>query len=417
MSPNQFDDRYRLEPRRADNPGVRKRSRYVVKQQQDSLARLRLRPSNISWFETQLDSGPPALSRPLVGYFCNMVPTELICALGALPVRLGCGNAALVQTGEEAFAGEICPLAKASFAALLDPASVASRCVAYILPTTCDAKTKLAEVLADYKPTFAINLPREQDPGRYAGAAADELERLAVFLERELDVRLSRRTLCDAIGQSQAWTQLVRQLQEARAAQPGALSIRDFFLVIQASFAGADPAEWLTQARRVLDEVRAHQPSRERLRPRLILTGAPMIWPNFKVLSLIEECGADVVADTLCTGGQSCFDPVVVDETGRRALLRALALRSIFASPCPCFISQGTRLSRILDLAAELRAQGVINYGLRLCQLFDLEAYRLAQILKARQIPFLNLRTDYSLEDTEQLRVRLEAFLETLEGP
>ena len=26
----------------------------------------------------------------------------------------------------------------------------------------------------------------------------------------------------------------------------------------------------------------------------------------------------------------------------------------------------------------------------------------------------MNMRTDYSLEDTEQLRVRLEAFLETV---
>jgi benzoyl-CoA reductase/2-hydroxyglutaryl-CoA dehydratase subunit BcrC/BadD/HgdB len=57
----------------------------------------------------------------------------------------------------------------------------------------------------------------------------------------------------------------------------------------------------------------------------------------------------------------------------------------------------------------------VLSYGLRLCQLFDIEAYRLQAVLKERRIPHLNLRTDYSLEDTEQLRVRLEAFLETVE--
>jgi len=34
--------------------------------------------------------------------------------------------------------------------------------------------------------------------------------------------------------------------------------------------------------------------------------------------------------------------------------------------------------------------------------------------MKERGISFLNVRTDYSLEDTEQLRVRIEAFLETL---
>ena len=43
-----------------------------------------------------------------------------------------------------------------------------------------------------------------------------------------------------------------------------------------------------------------------------------------------------------------------------------------------------------------------------------MEAYRLSRVLKAERIPFMNLRTDYSLEDTEQLRVRLEAFFETV---
>ena len=34
--------------------------------------------------------------------------------------------------------------------------------------------------------------------------------------------------------------------------------------------------------------------------------------------------------------------------------------------------------------------------------------------MKARHIPLATVRTDYSLEDTEQLRVRIEAFLETV---
>jgi len=146
----------------------------------------------------------------------------------------------------------------------------------------------------------------------------------------------------------------------------------------------------------------------------MILTGAPMIWPNFKVLNLIEESGADVVADTLCCGAQSCCDPVVADERSRSALMRALAQRYVFASACPCFVSQATRISRVLELAGEHHAAGVINYSLRLCQLFDMETYRLSRVMRARKMPFMNLRTDYSLEDTEQLRVRLEAFLETV---
>ena len=414
MSQPQFDGRYRLPPPRVEDPGARKRARFVAEQQKQILAALARRPANIAWFQDLLDAGAAPGSGPLVGYFCNMIPVELIYALGARPVRIDCGSPALVAAGEEALSGEICPLAKASFGAFMDPQGLPHQCAALVLPASCDAKRKLGEVLADYKPVFTFNLPPEQDAGRYGAFAAAEVERLGDFLAGALGRRLSTGALLEAIELTRRRAMLVRELQAARAAEPAALSVRDFFLVIQASFTGVALGQWLAEAGKVLAEVRSFKSGRKRLRPRLVLTGAPIVWPNYKVLNLIEECGADVVADTVCTGAQSCFDPVVYDERSRSALLRALAHRYVFASSCPCFISQGTRLSRVLDLVAEFKADGVVSYGLRLCQLFDMEAYRLSRVLKARKIPFANLRTDYSLEDTEQLRVRLEAFLETL---
>ena len=414
MSTEQFDRRYRLNPLHVDNPRLHKRARFIVDQQRELQAGLSSRPTNIAFFENLLCDLPVPPGAPLVGYFCNMVPQEIIHALGARAVRLGCGNAALVQSGEEALAGEICPLTKSSFGAFMDKESIANRCNALVMVASCDAKRKLAEVLADYVPTFIINLPPDQDARRYGSALAAELERMCDFLCDRLGAKLTTRALLAAIEAGQRRTALVRRLQKARADKPAALSIRDAYLVIQAAFTPVDPEEWLAQAQRVLEEVEGFAPTRKRLRHRMVLTGAPLIWPNFKMLNLIEESGADVVADTLCTGFQSLYDPVVTDEKGRRALMRALAQRYVFASACPCFISQATRISRVLELVEEFRADGVINYGLRLCQLFDMEAYRLSQVLRARGIPFANIRTDYSLEDTEQLRVRLEAFLETV---
>jgi len=415
MSDPQFDVRYRLTPPERVSPGVRKRSRAVAHQQTVLQQDLTHRPAGMDWFEEALARPAGDWDGPVVGVYCGMVPPELVRAAGARPVRLDCGNAALVPTGDEVFSGEICPLAKSSLAMLLDPESVARRAAALVLPASCDAKTKLGEVLADFAPTFTLALPREQDAGRHAAAMAEELDRLAGFLAEHLPQRPKRRDLLREIERSREQTRLVRALQAARIDAPGAVSIRDFHLIVQAALAGADPEEWERRTRAVLAGAEGYTENRARLRPRLILTGAPMLWPNFKALNLIEESGADIVADTLCSGAQSLFDPVVVDERGWTALLRALALRYVFASPCPCFVSQATRMSRVLDLVRDARAVGVVNYGLRLCQLFDFEAYRLQRVLKEHRIPFLNLRTDYSLEDTEQLRVRLEAFLETVE--
>jgi len=415
MNEKQFDQRYRVVPAYVNNPGARKRSRFVTEQQQRLHAELRRRPANMEYFERLLDGEGLDVGAPRVGYFCNMIPVEIISALGARAVRLGCGNPALVQPGEEVFSGEICPVAKASFATFLDERSLANTCDMLILPTSCDAKKKLGEVLADFKPTFMLNLPPEQDFDRYAKSMTSELKRMVRFLREHMGKRLSTRELRREIELGRRRTALVRALQDLRAKKPAALSVRDFFVIIQSAMMGGDPERWEKEARHVLAEVESFEPTRKRLRPRIVLTGAPMIWPNFKLLNLIEESGADVVGDTLCTGAQSWYDPVVYDERGRTALLRALGARYVFGSICPCFISQTTRINRVLELVEELHGDGVINHGLRLCQLFDMEVYRLQRVLRARRIPFINLRTDYSLEDTEQLRVRLEAFLETVE--
>ncbi|RJP59370.1 MAG: 2-hydroxyacyl-CoA dehydratase [Candidatus Auribacter fodinae] len=412
---NQFNDIYRVTADSVTNPGNLKKQRFIEEQQKQLQSAIAHRPSGIAYFENMMYSGQPATGSPRVGYFCNMIPQELIAAFGAQAVRIDCGNSAAATVGEEVLSGDICPLAKASFGKFLVSESPAASCDVLIMPTSCDAKRKMGEVLNDIKPTFMFNLPPEQNHERFMSQTVDQMIRLSEFLHKHLGVRLSRRRLRDVIRQYQRRTLMIRSIQDERIREPRSLSIRDFFLIIQSSlFSMVDLDEWISHAEAVLEEMKLFSADRKNLRPRIVLTGAPMIWPNYKVLNLLEECGADVVADTLCSGAQSCVDPVVIDETGKKALIRALTNKYVYASICPCFISQTTRMNRIIDLVDQSRANGVVNHSLRLCQLFDIENYRIERTLKNKQVPFINIRTDYSLEDTEQLRVRIEAFLETL---
>jgi benzoyl-CoA reductase/2-hydroxyglutaryl-CoA dehydratase subunit BcrC/BadD/HgdB len=412
----QFDTTYTLTPSFEENPGNLRKQRFIEEEQIRVQAELPLKPSNIEYFEKLMYSRNfPKKERPRVGYFCNMIPQELIWALGAEPVRLDCGNSAAALLGEEMLSGEICPLAKASFGIFLQEDSLADTCDVLILPTSCDAKRKIGEILNDFKPTFMFNLPPEQNHTRFARQSYLELLRLRKFLETHLKTRLSGRALRRAVQLGHHRTLLIRKLQQLRIDKPQSFSIRDFFLIIQSSlFRPLDLEVWIEETDKVKQQMLSHKSERKSLKPRLVLTGAPVVWPNYKVLNILEESGADIVADTLCTGAQSCFDPVIMDERGKRAILRALGNRYVFASICPCFISQTTRMNRILELVDESKADGVVNYSLRLCQLFDIENYRIERTLKEQKIPYMNIRTDYSLEDTEQLRIRIEAFLETL---
>lgn len=103
-----------------------------------------------------------------------------------------------------------------------------------------------------------------------------------------------------------------------------------------------------------------------------------------------------------------------MDEWTEEAILRAITYRYLLPSTCPCFIESNDRIDRLLNLIEEFKADGIIYHSLRLCQLYDIESYRLKKVLRDKGIPMLNLHTDYSQEDVEQIKIRVEAFLEMI---
>jgi benzoyl-CoA reductase/2-hydroxyglutaryl-CoA dehydratase subunit BcrC/BadD/HgdB len=59
-------------------------------------------------------------------------------------------------------------------------------------------------------------------------------------------------------------------------------------------------------------------------------------------------------------------------------------------------------------------ADGVIHYGLQFCQPYQIEALNVEQALEAAKMPTMRIDTDYSMEDVEQLKTRVEAFIERI---
>ena len=82
---------------------------------------------------------------------------------------------------------------------------------------------------------------------------------------------------------------------------------------------------------------------------------------------------------------------------------------------CACFTPNPERLEHIVEMARDLMVDGVIHYGLSFCQPYAIESFKVGHALGDAKIPMLALETDYSMEDLEQLKTRVEAFLEMLD--
>lgn len=68
--------------------------------------------------------------------------------------------------------------------------------------------------------------------------------------------------------------------------------------------------------------------------PRIIVTGSPIIFPNFKLPLLIEESGWFLIGDETCMGERTLYDTVVVTEPNFDGIMRVLA--NIYIKPCTC---------------------------------------------------------------------------------
>lgn len=350
----------------------------------------------------------------VVGTYCLYSPAELVVAAGAVPVSL-CGTSPNpIPAAEKVLPRTLCPLIKSSYGfAATDTCPYFHFADLLIAETTCDGKKKMYELLSEFKPLHLMQLPQVQD-----GAALDywlgEVKRLATRLEQEFGVELTTERLRDAIRLCNDERRSLQALQDVCRLKPAPISGLDLLTVLHNRGFSVDKREAIDLVDRLTAELwemagAGVSPFTEST-PRVFLTGVPVGIGSDKVVRLVEECGGSVVCFESC-GAYKKVEPVAEDADDP---LRAIAERYL-RIPCSCMSPNQGRFELVERLAREFQADGVIDLTWQGCHTYNIESYSLRKYLQERTaVPFLQIETDYSESDTEQLKVRIEAFLEIL---
>jgi benzoyl-CoA reductase/2-hydroxyglutaryl-CoA dehydratase subunit BcrC/BadD/HgdB len=354
----------------------------------------------------------------VVGTFCTFVPEEIIIALGGICVGLCGGAEVATETVESVLPRNLCALIKSSFgfkAGRLCP--YIECCDLVIGETTCDGKKKYYEVLDLYHPTYVMELPQRKREGDRR-LWREEVGALAARLEELSGNKLTAENLREAIRTVNAKRQALLRLFELRKASPPPISGKDALLISQIAFYD-EPRRFAKQVNELCDELERRvaegKGGRPADAPRILLSGCPMAIPNWKVPHILESAGAAIVAEELCTGIR--YFRNLVDDTAEEVegLLDAIADRYLDID-CAVFTPNRERLDHILEMARDWKADGVVYYALQFCDPYTVEAYGVRKALEEEGVPFLYIETDYSQEDSGQIAVRVEAFLEMLRG-
>ncbi|MEM4143378.1 MAG: 2-hydroxyacyl-CoA dehydratase family protein [Candidatus Bathyarchaeia archaeon] len=361
--------------------------------------------------------------KKVIGYMCLFAPIELILAADAIPVRVNSGWYDASKLGDRVVPVEVCPMVRSTIGAkMIGLSPYLELSDALISGLTCDGMTKLSEILSDYKPVWAMAVPRLKDSTQSLIFWREEMKTLMKQIEALTGNKITRSKLKSAIELTQRATRAFRRLQDLRKGNPVIMG-RDAMLVNQA-YMWDDIRRWTEKTEALCEEL--EERARQKLwacspdTPRVMVTGTPMIWPdNWKVPSIIEEANPQglLVADELCSSERLLYDPVGVDEWTMDDMLNAIAERYLMASTCPCFTSEDgnkDRVNWILNKVKEWKVNGVIYYVVRGCMLYAMEYMRIKKVLDRMNVPVYYLDTEYTREDVGPLKTRVEAFLEML---
>jgi benzoyl-CoA reductase/2-hydroxyglutaryl-CoA dehydratase subunit BcrC/BadD/HgdB len=366
-----------------------------------------------------------AAGKKVIGYSCIFAPIELILAAGAIPVRIGSGWYDTAKLGDRIMPVEICPIIRSTVGAkMVSLSPYLELSDAVVIPLTCDGRTKLSEILSDYKSVWLMNPPRVKDDPHTLSMWKEEIKVVKEKIEKLTGNKITRKSLRESIETMQNATKAFRRLQDLRKGSP-VINGRDAMLVNQTSL-WDDIKRWTEKVNELCDELEKRVEQKEYSSypetPRVMITGTPMIWPDsWKIPNLIEESNPQgvVVVDEQCSGDRILYDPVGVDEWTMSDMVNAVSERYLMTCTCPCFTSEHgneDRINWIIDRIKEYKVDGVIYYVVRGCILYAMEYARIKRVLDRLDIPVYYLDTEYTREDVGQMKTRVEAFLEMLEA-
>ncbi|NBI71615.1 2-hydroxyacyl-CoA dehydratase [Clostridiaceae bacterium] len=356
--------------------------------------------------------------RKSIGTLCVMVPAELVYAAGAMPVRLCSGSYTAYSIGDDYIPRDACPLVKAVMGfGKIKALPAFDSCSLLVAPVTCDCKKKLAGTIDSVKDTIPLHIPPLKKDDADTEIFLKELYRLIPLLENVTGKQVTAKSLAEGINMVGNAQYEMSEFLKYRRHDLSLMSGTQVMAVMNA-YSYMPVNLWAEQMHRLNEEMKLRLSQgrfvSRKNQPRILVTGSPIAFPNIKVPLLIEEMGGVLAADETCMGERGLYDPVSVIDAGFDGMMRSLASRYTKPCTCPVFVDNSQRIYRIKQMIKEHKIQGVIYHVLRGCLVYDYEYQLMEEAMGKMDIPIIRVESDYNEEDVEQLRIRIEAFIELI---
>jgi len=347
------------------------------------------------------------------------IPAEIIHAVCDRPFYVLGGSLETAHWADELTPRDTDLFSRSSIGWLINPEFDLTKNALIVTAVSSDSRRKLISILrSSGRKVAAIDVPPADQSENSLRYYTRQLVTLAETIGRHTGKRFSGRRLKESAKKvAEAHRQRRRFLDTAMLAG-GMISDEAVILTAQSMYFADSLDDWMLHISRFSDELdylTTHYVVRRKDRPRILVLGSPLVFPNYKVPQLIASAGMNIaaVADSL-----SLEAALTVSRPHRfnsaDSLLRKIA--QIHLS----MISSGARIyntgmySYVMNLIEKLKPDGIVCHILKGQIEYDFELPQIEKAAEKKNIPVFRLETDYQYQDMEQLRIRMEAFGEML---
>jgi benzoyl-CoA reductase/2-hydroxyglutaryl-CoA dehydratase subunit BcrC/BadD/HgdB len=352
--------------------------------------------------------------RKAIGCYCLYSPVELIVAADAIPLPL-CGTKNdPVSAAEEVLPRNLCPLIKSSYGfAALNTCPFFRFSDMIVADTTCDGKKKMFELMQQYKKVHVLQLPQNQHQESAFSSWLSEVYTMKDEIEKATGNEITTEKIHAAMDLLNRERNAKKAVMDLAAMKPSPIKGSELINIMFKVGFLADKEKGIALMNTMVDHYKAkaekgESPFTEKT-PRVLISGVPMGVGSDKVAKVLEESGASVVGFENCTGYKQVFTVEKTDDP-----MDVLA-RQYLSIPCSVMSPNPGRYELLDTMIKTFKVDGVVDLTWQACHTYNVESYSIEKWLNEKHgLPLLHLETDYSDSDTEQLRVRIQAFLEML---
>ena len=284
----------------------------------------------------------------------------------------------------------------------------------FIIPVSSDSMRKIAYLLKEEgRRIVTLDVPPDHADPRSIAMWEKQLIRMMEAVSEHTRRRISHRKIRNAVRcVSLARHQLREFLCEENLTNGRHAITGSGKLLIQNSYYFADDLDNWGKQLQILRQETGNRQTGDR--PRILLTGSPIYFPNYKIPFLIEDAGLSIRSFMdLSTIRQEELMSAKSLRTTAQAV-HALAASSLAHDASAAYTCNDALRAAIYREIRSGHIDGIIFHILKGQIEYDFEMTRMEEMFEYYDIPVFRLETDYQDHDIEQLRIRLEAFREML---